>query len=203
MPDVKEALRTQGIQDEEGKNVTIMISTAGQGSTLLDSVLSEFVVLVPLSTKQERDKAKEELKKRLDKARNAEKTIRMAVQSTHSEISVDMAMTMEFGDLGGMTITVAGGDIDIWNTGVGQWDDQTIDHPRDSLLRCGTLTKMSNGHRVPECKVATVDWSELSMPSNTKGALNLLTRLVSSDGTGNLLGQMMGEMAAVSEKNFF
>ena len=39
-------------------------------------------------------------------------------------------------------------------------------------------------------------WNQLTMPSNTQGTLQLLTRLVSHDGTGKLLGQINGEMAA-------
>ena len=96
-----------------------------------------------------------------------------------------------------MTIVMAGGNIDVWNSGVAHFPHSTTDHPRDALLHCEALTNSSSSsHRTPACKTAVITWNQLTMPSNTQGTLQLLTTLVSHDGTGKLLGQINGEMAA-------
>ena len=177
--------------DFQADNVTIKISTSPKGTTLLDSVLSEFVIVVPLPTKQEQ----EEQQPNVTEA-TGPKSLALTMTSTANEIVLDTKVVMNYGDIGHMTIVMAGGNIDVWNSGVAHFPHSTTTHPRDALLHCESLknssssSSSSNLHRTPACKTAVIHWNQLTMPSNTQGTLQLLTTLVSHDGTGKLLGQV-------------
>ena len=177
--------------DFQADNVTIKISTSPKGTTLLDSVLSEFVIVVPLPTKQEQ----EEQQPNVTEA-TGPKSLALTMTSTANEIVLDTKVVMNYGDIGHMTIVMAGGNIDVWNSGVAHFPHSTTTHPRDALLHCESLknssssSSSSNLHRTPACKAAVIHWNQLTMPSNTQGTLQLLTTLVSHDGTGKLLGQV-------------
>ena len=177
--------------DFQADNVTIKISTSPKGTTLLDSVLSEFVIVVPLPTKQEQ----EEQQPNVTEA-TGPKSLALTMTSTANEIVLDTKVVMNYGDIGHMTIVMAGGNIDVWNSGVAHFPHSTTTHPRDALLHCESLKNSSssssshNLHRTPACKAAVIHWNQLTMPSNTQGTLQLLTTLVSHDGTGKLLGQV-------------
>ena len=208
VPDVKEVLRTLELQ-EKVDNVTMKISTSPEGSTLLDAVLSEFIILVPLpktdssSSSSSSSSSGEEEIIASSLAKTTTRSMNIILDSTTEAITLDTTFDMAYGDAGGMTLTIASGHIDVWSSGVGEAvKGSTTVHPRDVLLHCERLANgtaaaaTEGGHRVPECKAGGITWDELSMPSDSTGTLRMLTSLVSSDGRGKLLGQMVGEMVA-------
>ena len=84
--------------DFQADNVTIKISTSPKGTTLLDSVLSEFVIVVPLPTKQEQE----------EQQPNATgvagpKSLALTMTSTANEIVLDTKVVMNYGDIGGVS----------------------------------------------------------------------------------------------------
>lgn len=123
---------------KEVNNVTIKISTSAKGTTLLDSVMSEFIFIATLpSKKREKDEEKEEeiIKE------SGPKSLNLKMTSTPTEITLDISFIMNYGDVGGMTIIVASGNIGVWNSGVGRLPGSTTDHPRDALVHCEHLAQ--------------------------------------------------------------
>ena len=203
VPDVKEALNTIDLQNTHN-NVTFKISTSATESTLLDSVLSEFVIVATLPKGEELttdEGTTDAASNNAALSSTTPRSITLKLDSTDNEIKLDTTLVMDYGSTGGMTITIAGGNIDVWNSGVGHFNlqkkESSEDHPRDALLDCEELSKSGAGsHRVNECLVGNILWDEISMPSGQTGTMKLITKLVSGSTDGKLLGQMSGEMVA-------
>ncbi len=187
--DVKEAFRTLDMKSDPALNVTLRLQALPEGGTLLDTILSAAVVDIPF--RDEHDGI------RGNSVENATSTVvALELTSSPSAISLGAEITVDLGDLNGLSLGAAAGNFDLFQTGFAHPEEavaaSSVDISR--LLACDDPPRGA-------CHVGTISWPTILLPdksvSRTSFAAALLgAEIASGEYDGELLGQFAAQMVA-------